>query len=132
MLKKFLLILLIFLVGCSNDSLTDESASRPELLFYVGITMVKPVSELAREFEHANNCRIKIIQGGSQDLYDSLKTSGLGDLYLPGSLSYRSRNFADGLLLDTRFVGYNQASIMVAKGNPQGFPSDLSLFSNPV
>jgi ABC-type molybdate transport system substrate-binding protein len=77
--------------------------TKNELLFYVGITMVKPVNELAKNFEKANNCTIKILQGGSQDLYDSIKSSQVGDLYLPGSVSYRDKFLKDGLLLDGKF-----------------------------
>ena len=36
--------------------------------------MVKPVDELAKNFEKTHNCKIKILQGGSQDLYDSIKS----------------------------------------------------------
>lgn len=43
MLKRIILILFLF-------SLTLLHAKK-ELLFYVGITMVKPIDKLAREFE---------------------------------------------------------------------------------
>ena len=84
-LLKGLVVVILFL------STVVHAESKNELLFYVGITMVKPVNELAKNFEKANNCTIKILQGGSQDLYDSAKSSQVGDLYLPGSVSYRGR-----------------------------------------
>ena len=101
-----------------------------ELLFYVGITMVKPVNELAKNFEKANNCTIKILQGGSQDLYDSVKSSQVGDLYLPGSVSYRDKFLKDGLLLDGKFVGYNKLSLVVKKGNPKNIKASLDELIN--
>jgi len=92
--------------------------SKPKLLFYCGITMVKPIKEIAKIIEKKHNCVIKISQGGSQDLYDSLKYSKVGDLYLPGSDSYRKKNLKEGFLLDGQYIGFNKAAIFVYKGNP--------------
>ncbi len=108
------------------------ASKKPTLLFYIGITMIKPVSVLAKNFEKECNCQIKILQGGSQDLYDSIKLSKKGDVYLPGSLSYRKKNMADGLLLDGKFVGYNKIALVVKKGNPKGIKADLSVLYNPA
>ena len=96
---------------------------KPTLLFYCGITMVKPMSEIAKIIEKKHNCTIKIIQGGSKDLYQSLAFSKKGDLYLPGSDSYRKNNLKDGYLLDGEYIGYNQAAIFVQKGNPKNIQS---------
>jgi molybdate transport system substrate-binding protein len=130
-MKRLLAIALVFTVlavlGCGESK---KSETKKQLLMYIGITMVKPVRELANRFEKANNCEIKIIQGGSQDLYDSLKLSQQGDVYLPGSLSYRKKNLKDGFLLDGVFVGYNKAAIVVKKGNPLGITNDLKNFTD--
>ncbi|MBE0492166.1 MAG: substrate-binding domain-containing protein [Sulfurospirillum sp.] len=96
-----------------------------ELLFYIGITMVKPIDELAKNFEKMHNCKIKILQGGSKDLYDSLKMSQVGDLYFPGSLSYRKENLKEGLLLEGVFVGFNKMALVVKKGNPKNIKASL-------
>jgi molybdate transport system substrate-binding protein len=81
--------------------------------------MVKPMVEMAKIIEKKHNCEIQIIQGGSKDLYQSLSFSKKGDLYLPGSESYRKENLKDGYLLDSKYIGYNQAAIFVQKGNPK-------------
>lgn len=107
-----------------------HAESKNELVFYVGITMVKPVNELAKNFEKTNDCTIKIVQGGSQDLYDIAKTTQLGDLYFPGSSSYRDKNFKDGLLLDGKFVGYNKLALVVKKGNPKNIKPSLDELLN--
>jgi len=104
---------------------------KKELLFYIGITMVKPINELAENFKKMHNCDIKILQGGSQDLYDSLSSSKKGDLYMPGSITYRNKYLKDGLLQDAVFVGYNKASLVVQKGNPKNIQSDLNILTNP-
>ncbi len=102
---------------------------KPTLIFYCGITMVKPIKEMAKVIEKKHNCTIKISQGGSQDLYDAIKYSKRGDLYLPGSNSYRIKNLKDGFLLDTQYIGYNQAAIFVQKNNPKNIQS-LDALSN--
>ncbi|MCX8087161.1 MAG: substrate-binding domain-containing protein [Rhodocyclaceae bacterium] len=79
-----------------------------ELLLYCGITMVKPMTEIARAFEKRENVKITISQGGSEDLYLSAKKSGIGDWYLPGEPSYRDKHLHEGLLGEYVTVGYNQ------------------------
>ena len=110
------------LSGCGGG---PDSAPK-ELLLYCGITMAHPMSEIAQEFERDHNVRITISQGGSEDLYQSLKASGKGDLYLPGSASYRKRHLEEGLLGEFVPVGYNQASLVVPKGNPKELDADLN------
>lgn len=101
-----------------------QAQSKPELLLYCGITMVRPMTEIAQAFEKRENVKVTIAQGGSEDLYQSAKRSGVGDLYLPGEPSYRAKHIADGLLGDYATVGYNQMAMMVAKGNPKAVKSD--------
>lgn len=125
-MKKFILSSLI-IMGLVSNSIAEE---KKELIFYIGITMVKPINELVQKFKETCECDIKILQGGSQDLYDSLKTSQKGDLYMPGSLSYRKNNLKDGILLDSVFVGYNKLAMVVQKGNPKNIPNTLDVFTN--
>lgn len=109
------------LVACGNAT---EQQARPELLLYCGITMVRPMTEIARAFEQKEGIKITIAQGGTEDLYQSAKKSGLGDLLLMGEPSYRDRHLAEGLLGDFVIVGYNQMAIMVRKGNPKQIKAD--------
>jgi molybdate transport system substrate-binding protein len=114
-MKKIFLILLV-----GNIFLSSLLAKqKPVLLFYCGITMVKPMVEISKIIEKKYNCEIKIIQGGSEDLYQSLSYSKKGDLYLPGSDSYRIKHLKDGYFLDNKYIGFNQAAIFVQKGNPK-------------
>jgi molybdate transport system substrate-binding protein len=130
---SLIVLSMVSLTACNNKVAVEPTEEdKPQLLFYIGITMVKPIAQLVEEFEKENNCEIIVSQGGSQDLYDSLKQSQQGDLYMPGSYSYRKNNLGDGILLDDAvLVGYNKASIVVAKGNPLGFTNDLVQLSNP-
>lgn len=136
-MRHFSYLILAMILGLSGcgDKKEEAKASytqKPELLFYVGITMVKPMSELAKRFETKEGVSIKILQGGSEDLYQSAKASQAGDLYMPGSLSYRDKYLTDGILeKDAVFMGYNRASLMTKKGNPKGIKADLSVLLDP-
>jgi len=98
-------------------------SAKEELLFYCGITMVKPMSKIASIIEKKHNIKIKIIQGGSGDLYDSLSSSKKGDLYLPGSSSYIKKHLKEGLLGYRKYVGYNQLALFVLPNNPKNVKS---------
>ena len=100
-------------------------ADTKELLIYCGITMVKPVGEMASEFEKQHGVKVIISQGGSKDLYESLKLSQKGDIYLPGEPSYRAKYLGEGLLGDFKTIGYNQAGLFVRKGNPKNVTADV-------
>ncbi len=128
MLKK----IIFSIVALVTFSTPIMASTKPTLLFYCGITMVKPIKEIAKIIEERYNCEIKISQGGSKDLYDSLKYSKIGDLYLPGSDSYRKKNLKDGFLLDAEYIGFNKAAIFVQKGNPKNIKSLQSLLDENI
>jgi molybdate transport system substrate-binding protein len=119
-----LLSTLLFLPGCSP---TNESTSNPqkELLIYCGITMIKPMSEIARLIEKQENCKITITKGGSGNLLKSIRANRIGDLYLSGSDSYIKSCKEEGLITESAFVGRNKAVMMVQKGNPTNISSNL-------
>ncbi|MEN8165004.1 MAG: substrate-binding domain-containing protein [Acidobacteriota bacterium] len=117
-----ILTVLALVLSCGND---PEQNEKKEILAYVGITMAKPMAEITKAVEEKSGVSIIITQGGSQDLYQSLMTAQQGDLYLPGSASYREENYSDGLLGNFVLVGYNQAAFMVAKENPKGVTADI-------
>ena len=128
MLKK-LLLAIITTATISSSLLAKE---KPTLIFYCGITMVKPMQEISKIIEKKYNCKINIMQGGSQDLYASLKHSKKGDIYLPGSDTFRKKNLKDGFLLDAEYVGFNKAAIFVQKGNPKNIKDLNSLLDENV
>jgi molybdate transport system substrate-binding protein len=115
---------LLFLAAWLS-TVVQADGKRGELLIYCGITLLQPISEIARILEKERDIRITISQGASEDIYQSLKKSGLGDLYLPGDPDYRTRHLAEGLLGEYVTVGYNQAALVVRKGNPKKVKADL-------
>jgi len=131
---QIMFIFFIIFTGCGEQKAAKSSQTKEqtELLFYVGITMVKPMTELANRFERKEGVKIKILQGGSEDLYQSAKSSKAGDVYMPGSLSYRTKYLSEGVMEnDAVFVGYNRAALMVPKGNPKGIEANLNVLLDP-
>jgi len=86
------------------------------LLFYCGTTMAAPMREIAYKIEKKHGCKIKIIQGGSRDLYKTLIFSKKGDLFLPGDSKYIA--MANSYIEEQKALGYNHLAIFVKKGNP--------------
>lgn len=116
-------LLVLFISGAAS-----AGQARIDMLIYCGITMIRPMTEIARAFEQREGVKITLAQGGSEDLYQSLKISGVGDLYLPGEPTYRSKYLSEGLLGEVTTVGYNQLALVVKKGNPKqvkGDPKEL-------
>ncbi len=123
MIKKILLTILL---------ISSLASAKDNLIFYCGITMVGPMQKIATLIEKKYNCTINIMQGGSKDLYDSLKFSKIGDLYLPGSEAYIKKYKKDGFFLDSTYIGYNQAAIFVKKGNPKNIKRLDSLLDENI
>lgn len=111
----------ILVPGCSKTKPEKEK----ELLIYCGITMIRPVAEIAKIIEEQEDCKIIITKGGSGNLLKALKVNKAGDLYLPGSDSYIKTGLEENLISETLFVGYNKAALMVQKGNPKHITADL-------
>jgi len=107
---KKLILIFIFIVSLF---------AQDKLIFYCGITMYKPMKQIAEKIEKKYGVKIKIIQGGSGDLYDALSSSKKGDLYLPGSDIYIKRHLNSGFFGYRQYIGYNQIAIFVQKYNPK-------------
>ena len=123
-------ILSLLLAACSQNSGSDTAAPR-ELLVYCGITMIKPMSEIAARIEAQENCQITITKGGSGNLLKAIQVNQVGDLYLPGADSYIKTAQAEGLVSEAVFVGHNKAALMVQRGNPKSIPADLTSLTDP-
>lgn len=117
------------LLGCQEQMPLPEK--KPELLIYCGITMGKAIQELADRFEQNESCLVKIIQGGSGNLYRSILINRSGDLFLPGSESYIRKARSAELVTDTATVGTNRATFVVAKGNPLKITTDINCLLDP-
>ena len=126
------LIIPLLLTGCSEQADSPPPSDRT-LLIYCGITMIAPMTEIADIIEKQEHCTIRITKGGSGNLLKSIVYNQTGDLYLPGSERYYQMIDEDhpGLTPERVFVGENKAVLLVAKGNPKQFTSDLTRLTDP-
>ncbi len=124
---RFLFLILSLIWGYSACT----PAPKKELLIYCGITMIRPMSEIAEIIEEQEDINIIIIKGGSGNLLRSIEINGVGDLYLPGSDSYIRSAKEKNLIVEANLVGYNRAALMVQEGNPLNISPDLNNLSNP-
>lgn len=124
--RRALLTLALTAVTPAWTLAQNTPTAPPEpMLLYCGITMVRPMTEIAQLFEKQENVKISIAQGGSEDIYQSVAKGTVGDWYLPGEPSYfqgpeRQKYFAERVL-----VGHNKMALMVPKGNPKHVRPDL-------
>lgn len=116
-------LLVVLLFSLPLQALAASAGNN--LLIYCGITMVRPMTDVARQFEKQEKISIAIAQGGSEDLYQSAKKSQKGDLYLPGEPAFRIKHQPEGLLGEYTVLGINQMALMVRKGNPKKVKPDL-------
>lgn len=115
MLIKFKRLFILFLILFSGFLYAKST-----VLIYCGITMVNPVKEMADILEKELGIKIVITQGGSADLFNSLKTSKIGDIYIVGEERYIKEYKKEGYFEDyIKNIGYNQVAIFVSKGNPK-------------
>jgi len=116
------------LCGCDMQQYPDfGEPEKPQLLIYSGMTMLPAVTEVAALFEEQNDCEVKITFGSSGHIYTSVQANQIGDIFFPGSVGYIEQLQGAGVVTDSVEVGYNQAAIFVAKGNPLQITADLSL-----
>ncbi|MDD2501641.1 MAG: substrate-binding domain-containing protein [Geobacter sp.] len=125
MLTSAIRMLIVMFVMLGLTSPVVAAPTGDSLLIYCGITMVRPMTDIARQFEKQEKISIAIAQGGSEDLYQSAKKSQKGDLYLPGEPVFRIKHQPEGLLGEYKVLGMNQMALMVRKGNPKKVKPDL-------
>lgn len=123
--KKIFIVMAALMILTVGAAVGSAQEPQRELLIYCGITMVRPMTEIAHILEKEENIKVIISQGGSEELYQSLKKSGQGDLYLAGEASFREAHVQEGILGDFVVLGYNQAALVVPKGNPKHVKADI-------
>ena len=115
------------LSGCDTQEYPDPKESgRKEILIYCGMTMIRPILELAAQFEQRESCNVKLTYGGSNHLLHSIEVNQIGDLFFPGKDSYIHTLRQSGVVTESVPLGYNQAALFVQRGNPKNLSSDLS------
>jgi len=107
---------------------------QPPLVFYCAAGVIRPVEEVAHQYEQAYGVPIQIEPGGSGKLLATLRTTrGRGHLYLAADDSYiqRARDEFD-LVAESIPVARIYPVIAVKPGNPKKIHSVADLYRNDV
>ncbi len=124
MFYKIILTLLLTFICTSN-----LFAKKAVLIFYSGISIIKPMKEMAKIIEDKYNCIIMFSQSNSNDLYNSIRYSKEGDLFLPESTLYSKNSLSKDFITKSVEIGFNKAAIFVQKNNPRNISSLEDLVS---
>ncbi|CAG36079.1 molybdate ABC transporter substrate-binding protein [Desulfotalea psychrophila] len=109
-----ILILLLTYMPC-----IAWSESEP-LTVYSGAGLMKPMDELKADFEARYKIPVRIIYGGSGELFGMIAIRKAGDVFIPGAEKYIKDAINKGMARakGQRSVCYHVPIIMVPAGNP--------------
>ena len=121
MIRLFIICGLIFSGAYANSLKNFEGKS---LLLCSGAGLIKPMTEIVKNFENETNGKVDIHYGGSGELFATLSTTGC-DIFLPGAFFYTKKAEEKGFLdkTTTRRVTKHIPTFVVQKGNPKNIHS---------
>jgi molybdate transport system substrate-binding protein len=95
-------------------------AGQEPLTVYSGAGLMKPMDELKAEFEQRYQVSVRLIYGGSGELFGMIATRKAGDVFIPGSAKYVKDAVEKGMARaeGQRSVCYHVPVILVPAGNP--------------
>ncbi len=112
-MKKSVLLFSMLFAACT------VWAGRPSITVFCGAGMRPPMSEAARAFEKANNCRVDVNYAGSGMLLGKLLSGVKADVYMPGDVSWIEKARKKGVVEEVFPVAWWVPVIVVKKGNPK-------------
>lgn len=87
-------------------SLTSACNDPPQpLTVYAGKGLKYALDEIARDFESEQGVHVEVIYAGSHTLYDVIRTTKRGDVFIPGSTHYLDK--AGNLIASREFVAWH-------------------------
>ena len=108
-------------------------AGEEPLIFYCAAGIIKPVQDVAREYQETYGVPIQIEPGGSGKLLSKIRVAkGRGNLYLAAEDWYVDQAKADGLVAESIPVARMHPAIAVAAGNPKNVQSIDDLMRKDV
>ncbi len=112
----FPLLVLTLVLGACGGRDDGSSGGDKELFLYAGAGLRPAVEELVAAFEKTRGVTILTDYAGSETLMSRIRTSGRGDLYMPGDRYYVSLAADEGMITDRKSVCYFVPTILVRKG----------------
>lgn len=120
-----------FVAGCSKSPEVAASKSEP-LAVFCAANLVKPVTEIAAQYEKEMGVKVGIQPGGSGTLLSQLQAAKKGDLYIAAD----DGNIADAkskqLIREVLPLVMQHPVVVVKKGNAKGIHSLTDLMKADV
>ncbi len=135
MSAMLLLIALTIFAGCTgNTTSADNSNSADEkLLVYAGAGLKAPMSEIGKLFTEKYGNEVEFTFAGSGVLISQMKTTHLGDAFIPGGQPDYKVASDQGLVAENpQLVAYHVPVIAVIKGNPHNITGVADLAKSGV
>jgi len=112
--------------GCGKDA---DAEREPDLICFVGGTMLPAMTELASMYEEKTGVKVGLDKAGSGELMTRIASGAKADLYVSHD-PYLDQLFARGLGSEGWTVAAITPAIVVAPGNPEKVTSFADL-ANP-
>lgn len=119
MWDKYLSILPIILVGFFAGILFGCDQNDKKIVVYSGKGLERVIEEIKQNFEDKNDLSVEIIYAGSETLLNALTKTGIGDVYIPGSVKFIEQ--AGDLVLHHQYVSLHVPAFAVRTDNPKNF-----------
>lgn len=110
--RWFLTIVMIALIG---QAATADFCRASDITLFAGAGLRQPVDQLTRAFETETGHRVFVEYGGAGKLMVRIRTTGKGDLFMPGALFYIDMLEKEGIVVSytpivahTPVVGVNR------------------------
>ncbi len=114
-------LLLLLLLSIPSISL----ATQEPLTIYAGAGLMKPMDDLKVGFEQQYHIPVRLVYGGSGELFGMIAVRKAGDVFIPGAAKYVKDAVKQGLVRaeGRRSVCYHIPVILVQAGNPGNITS---------
>lgn len=118
MFRSLILMLLVCLPAVAL-------AGQEPLTVYSGAGLMKPMDELKAAFEQRTQVPVRMIYGGSGELFGMIAMRKAGDVFIPGAAKYVKDAVKKGMARaeGQRSVCYHVPVILVPAGNPANVQS---------
>jgi molybdenum ABC transporter molybdate-binding protein len=127
------LVLAGLAVALFAPGLFTAQSALPPLVVHCAAGLRGPMEGIAKEYERERGQRVEVQYKGSQDILSSIKTTRIGDVFLPADESYIDDARKDNLIAPEVIpLARMTAVVAVAAGNPKHIESWSDLFRADV
>jgi len=113
----FIFIAMFIVTASASTGICSED---DPLLIYCGAGLMKPMDELAVQFQEKYDCSTRMIYAGSGELFGMIATRKNGDVYIPGADKYTKDALEKNMVVEKGMetICYHVPVILAPAENP--------------